>query len=1070
MAALALGAIGAAIGSYVAPEVVAFGLTGSAIGWAVGSVAGQLLAPGQHAEGPRIGDRSISASTLGTPMTVLYGTGRLAGNVIDCSNPLREVSNTSSVGKGGGSTVTNYSYNCDIAIDLCAGPVAGIRKIWRDGKLVYDVSTGASAASIIASSFHAKSFTFYPGDEAQLPDPTLEALHGVGNVPAYRGRAYVVFAQLECPGGRIPQLNFEVVSQATATQPSTIYATVSAPSYASSFPTHASIGELQTLQVDGNTTLVRGDHPMYRVGQGYSTYLGAPSIAGSGQASDDALVPVQSSRKPRALHVWSTTAVGATVHKTIDVFLADGTYGGTIFDGDTPNAGAGYHISWAAYDEISGMYAVVGTDISASPGNGKVITFLPGGNATGVLADSRQPVAFYDSVAYIVGEHGGTTWLDKYGSDGSTLTGIDSGQSITVDALLVCANAHGVYVLESLGDITVDRRLWKVTDDGWTLLTSTARFDNSNVTTKTFFCNDQFAIVGPSVASGGTVDYRLIAFSALAPSEASVADILLAECERAGLTSGQVDVSGIADTVHGYPVTRAGGGRATIEPLLKAFFIDPVEADGKVNFIKRANQAQAASIAFDDLAAVEGGGSAGDPFPLQRMQESDLPRSITVQYIDINADYQPGAEQGLRQVTSSINDVADDIAICTASDHAKQVADVLLFDAWSARNKRSGKLTREYAYLTPGDVALIEYPRGTFQQRQLTRVNDTGALIEFEAIDANADLYRTTPLGSAGSSSQVLGDLPSPAQLAVLDMPIVRDVDDNAGVYVALAPLREPASGAQLFLGVDDSSLTGRGIVTAPAPIGVTETVLGGFTEGFIDELNLVTVSIGPDTLASTTRDRVLTTTDNLCAIGAAGRWEILQFIRVASLGAGRYTLSGLRRGRYGTQDSRANHTAADTFVLLTQAGMLRPLFDVSALSHNYRFRPVGLGLPLDSADSVVAQNTGVGLMPLAPYNLRGSRAANDLTLTWSRRSRLSNNWLLGLVPLGETSEAYSIDVYASNAYATVKRTLTAATATVTYTSAQQIADFGSNQAVVYVRIYQLSSVIGRGFYLQGAI
>jgi hypothetical protein len=65
-------------------------------------------------------------------------------------------------------------------------------------------------------------------------------------------------------------------------------------------------------------------------------------------------------------------------------------------------------------------------------------------------------------------------------------------------------------------------------------------------------------------------------------------------------------------------------------------------------------------------------------------------------------------------------------------------------------------------------------------------------------------------------------------------------------------------------------------------------------------------------------------------------------------------------------------------------------------------------------------------------------------------------------IPLGETTESYEVEVWDSG-YTTLKRTLTASTPTVTYTSANQVTDFGSNQATLYLKIYQLSAIVGRG-------
>jgi len=56
----------------------------------------------------------------------------------------------------------------------------------------------------------------YVGDEAQLPDPKIEAVQGVGMAPAFRGTAYVVFEDLDLGrfGNRVPQFSFEVFRRA----------------------------------------------------------------------------------------------------------------------------------------------------------------------------------------------------------------------------------------------------------------------------------------------------------------------------------------------------------------------------------------------------------------------------------------------------------------------------------------------------------------------------------------------------------------------------------------------------------------------------------------------------------------------------------------------------------------------------------------------------------------------------------------------------------------------------------------------------------------------------------------
>lgn len=133
---IALGLVGAVIG---AP----FGL--SAIGFSIGSsLGGMIFAPdGPHTEGPRLGDTSVNASSLGKIIAEHWGVTRTSGNVI-WSGGIKEVKKTEKVksgGKGGKKpTVTTYTYFCSFALCLGKGPASSVRKIWADGKLIYDGS------------------------------------------------------------------------------------------------------------------------------------------------------------------------------------------------------------------------------------------------------------------------------------------------------------------------------------------------------------------------------------------------------------------------------------------------------------------------------------------------------------------------------------------------------------------------------------------------------------------------------------------------------------------------------------------------------------------------------------------------------------------------------------------------------------------------------------------------------------------------------------------------------------------------------------------------------------------
>lgn len=148
--------------------------------------------------GERINDLQVQVSTSGAPIAIVYGTYRVAGNVI-WSTKLKE-------GSGG--------YTVDMAVGLCEGPITTVRRIWADGKLYYDITPNNTGPT---SLFRAGSMRLYVGDETQTPDPLMEADKGGGNVPGHRGLAYMVFGTLQLSkfGNKIPNLTFEVSTAAS---------------------------------------------------------------------------------------------------------------------------------------------------------------------------------------------------------------------------------------------------------------------------------------------------------------------------------------------------------------------------------------------------------------------------------------------------------------------------------------------------------------------------------------------------------------------------------------------------------------------------------------------------------------------------------------------------------------------------------------------------------------------------------------------------------------------------------------------------------------------------------------
>lgn len=195
------------------------GPAGAVIGAGLGSFAAGAFGGGQtinlpEVQGPRLSDLRVQTSNYGKVVPIVYGTARLAGNVI-WAQDIKEVkvttttTSTQSGGKGGGGskvtttqTSTRFEYFATLAIAICEGPIDEIIRVYADAKILDDNFLSAGEGK----------YNVYLGDETQLPDPIIESFEGAGNVPAYRGLAYVVIQDfpLVAFGNRIPNFTFEV--------------------------------------------------------------------------------------------------------------------------------------------------------------------------------------------------------------------------------------------------------------------------------------------------------------------------------------------------------------------------------------------------------------------------------------------------------------------------------------------------------------------------------------------------------------------------------------------------------------------------------------------------------------------------------------------------------------------------------------------------------------------------------------------------------------------------------------------------------------------------------------------
>ncbi len=177
-----------------------FGPIGQIIGSELGALLGAQLdgamfsldAEQKVTHGARLKNLQVQTSTYGRTIPIIYGTARVAGNII-WSQPIKEEAITTKSKIGRGMNVT-YNYYATLAIAICKGKVEKLNRIWAD---------------TTSLSFDEIDYTFYRGAEDQNPDPFMSSIEGV---PAYRGISYIVIKNFPLAdyNNRVPVFTFEV--------------------------------------------------------------------------------------------------------------------------------------------------------------------------------------------------------------------------------------------------------------------------------------------------------------------------------------------------------------------------------------------------------------------------------------------------------------------------------------------------------------------------------------------------------------------------------------------------------------------------------------------------------------------------------------------------------------------------------------------------------------------------------------------------------------------------------------------------------------------------------------------
>lgn len=1077
------------------------------------NAASMAITASQVIEGPRLDSLGVTTSDYGQPIPYAYGTRRLFGVPCIWAEPLTEVKEQNKT-KGG--KYNEYKYFGTWAVMMTDHEISAVSRIWFDKHLVYD-ATGSGPLSPITGDGHSilEFMRIYTGTSTQDPDPriqaTVDAAMGAGMTPAYRGRAYIVFEDLplEKLGNRLPQVDVEVVAVPTDAFPREIRdKTVDSASIAfspdrSRFVLAADHGAYEIWDVASRSKMITGvlggdfvssgvwQQPIFAVTQNGKIYgltysedafeYFLTKFPADGVGPPFAEVVTGQMLGP-AYVLYLDSAYGEFLGMPIGPTLS----GGWLFDVKKEEVVFVSPTTWLGVNaRIKHFFVDMDGDIWAVCGNIGLATNEVGfirltGIAAGYIVTLPSTVGSSNAPTYAMHyrdadvDHfvvaraltsGGNDWALV---DTTTMTVTDSaalGLSSVNPYPFSFVRPGARYLYE--GERRIDMKDLSVI--GWDLddwggageATLTAKpevYDEVNHAILRRYSSGEIAWFYLDRIAGNAVTLRSI-----------VEDV----AERCGLTvANDIDATTLDQMVEGYSWVQ-GRGSEIAQPLLEFFNSEVRPHDFKLQFVKRGASSN------EVIRASEMVPEGGKRYNVNRTLDTDLPRSINVNFADPDMDQQPNSARSQRyaDATDGRREQSLDVTTLVVDiDDARSAADGYLRRAWFSAEAYDLSLTRAHTKLEPGDVRILVLDDVT-RVAKLTELEfgANGVLnCNFLRDGSTPHLSGDSPAASPSTQhvAQVQPGAPADGYVPpviltpaysrgiVLDIPLVQDSHDDLILYMAAGPYSTDVTwgGALIYESVDEGET-----YTQVESVNTSQKAVWGYTtEALPDALSTVwdrasslNVVIHSGTLTSCTEAEA----ENGANMAVLGQ-EIIHFTTATLEGDGSYTLSGFLRGRRGTEQHTDAHVSGDTFVLVTP--MVRHDMGVSDLTQDFVYKTVSAGAINQAGFTTDVEFSGASLKPYSPAHLKVVNSSGDYVVTWVRRTRLGGfNVYSTTPPLGESTEEYVGQILDGGG--NIIRTFSGLTSpTFTYTAAQQASD-GSPIGIT-ARVMQVSSTVGNGF------
>lgn len=463
---------------------------------------------------------------------------------------------------------------------------------------------------------------------------------------------------------------------------------------------------------------------------------------------------------------------------------------------------------------------------------------------------------------------------------------------------------------------------------------------------------------------------------------------------------GPIDAPAVLHGLTGYS-DEGGPLAATLATISQVY---PLSCDaGGDTLALRPGDAVPAEPPLLPKAAVdessEGFGGAAGQSSRRPPDTAAIPAGL--RYYDVARDYQAGLQRADGRARPGHGQTIE-LPAALAAEAARGLANAAAERAGAARETLAWRVAELDPAIGPGTVVRVPGHAGLWRI-DTWEWRERGVELELSRLPHGAP--RQMP-ADADEALPAADNVAAPTLMAAFELPW-----DGTGssevrqVFAAVSSVSAGWTGAALY--ADEA-----GVLAPLGSSGKRRSVIGRLVTPLAPspalllerEADLEVELASPDFVLANAVPEALAQGANRALIGG----EMLQFVNAAPLGGRRWRLTGLLRGRAGTEaTAQAGHAPDAPFVLLDAEPVQLATTKLGAAT-----AVAAIGL-VDPAPVVMAiGGIGATLRPLTPVQPRIEATEDTILLRWTRRARGAWRWLDGVdVPLSEQAEAYLVGV-----------------------------------------------------------